>query len=327
MPSENTELNNEKMEKIVVMHDPDLTKKSTKPDGEVEFEIEVVDDTPEKDKKRVLDPPDDTADPTEEELQSYSEGVKKRIRKLTHDRHRERMEKERLAREIQEATVMARKLFEENQRLQSSLHNGETAYFSQNKTLAEKELSQAKADYTKAFEAGDGEKMAEAQDAIAAARLKIAQAESFKPTPLPQKQDFTYTDPTTQPPAQRVQQPNQPDPRSLEWKSQNEWFGQNKRMTSFALGVHQELVDEGVQVGSDEYYEKIDREMRKFFPDNFEDLEPTRQKGKPSNVVAPVSRTTAPGKIKLTQSQVAIAKRLGVPLEVYAKHVQQLEKK
>lgn len=310
-----------------VIHDSDEKKSQQKPDTEAELEIEVVDDTPEKDKKRVLDPPDDNAEPTEEELQSYSDSVRKRIRKLTHDRHRERMEKERLARENSEATNMARKLFEENQRLQASLHNGETAYFSQHKTLAEKELAQAKLEYTQAFEAGDGMKMAEAQDAIAAARLKIAQAESFKPSPLPQKQNLEYSDANTQPPAQKHQPVNQPDAKVLEWKANNEWFGQNKRMTSFALGVHQELVDEGVQVGSDEYYAKIDREMRKTFPDSFDDIDPPKQKPKAGTVVAPVSRSTSPGKVKLTQTQVAVAKKLGVPLDVYAKHVQLLEKK
>jgi len=113
------------------------------------------------------------------------------------------------------------------------------------------------------------------------------------------------------------------DEKLLAWQDQNQWFGSNKRMTAYALGLHEDLVGEGIPAGSEEYYRRINTDMRERFADQFgadepADAKPQRTK---SNNVAPATRSTAPRKIVLTQTQVNLAKRLGVPLELYARKV------
>ena len=117
---------------------------------------------------------------------------------------------------------------------------------------------------------------------------------------------------------------NKPDPKALAWRKQNQWFGPNRLMTAFTLGLHEQLVEEGFDPNSDEYYERINKTVRSKFPESFPD-EQVKTEEKPkrtsSNVVAPASRSVAPTKITLTQTQVALAKKLRIPLEAYARKV------
>jgi len=146
--------------------------------------------------------------------------------------------------------------------------------------------------------------------------MKAEKVQNFRPTPLQVEET----------PVQMAPQPQQAAPvdeKLLAWQDQNQWFGSNKRMTAYALGLHEDLVGEGIPAGSDEYYKRINADMRERFSDQFGadesvDAKPQRTK---SNVVAPATRSTAPRKIVLTQTQVQIAKRLGVPLELYARKV------
>jgi hypothetical protein len=280
-----------------------------------EPEIEVVDDTPEEDRYRtpMAEAPQD---PTEEELATYSESVKNRFKHFTKGYHEERRAKEAALREKEEALRIAQKVFEENKQLKGSVNQNQTALLEQAKKVIGAEIEDAKRMYKEAYESGDSDKLLEAQEALTTARIKADKVNNFRPTPLQVEET----------PVQMAPQPQQAAPvdeKLLAWQDQNQWFGSNKRMTSYALGLHEELVENGVRVGSNEYYKRIDADIRERFPDQVGagesvDAKPQRTK---SNVVSPATRSTAPKKIVLSQTQVNIAKRLGVPLELYARKV------
>jgi len=278
-------------------------------------EIEVVDDTPAEDRYRT--PMQDIPqDPTEEELATYSESVKNRFKHFTKGYHEERRAKEAAQREKDEALRIAQAVFEENKRLKGSVNQGQAVLLEQAKRAVNTEIEEAKRMYKEAYESGDTDKLLDAQEALTTARIRADKVNNFKPAPLQE----------TETPVQIAPQPQQAAPvdeKLLAWQDQNQWFGSNKRMTSYALGLHEELVENGIKVGSDEYYRRIDTDIRERFPDQVGagesvDAKPQRTK---SNVVSPATRSTAPKKIVLTQTQVNLAKRLGVPLELYARKV------
>ena len=297
---------------------PDEKEENPRKGGKVveaEPEIEVVDDTPEDDKYRtpMAEPPQD---PTDEELATYSESVKNRFKHFTKGYHEERRAKESAQREKDEAIRFAQSLVEENKKLKGSVNQGQTVLLEQAKKVITGEIEEAKRLYKEAYESGDADKLLDAQEALTTARIRADKVNNFRPTPLQEQET----------PVQITQQAPQPAPvdeKLSAWQDENRWFGSNKRMTSYALGLHEELVESGVRVGSDEYYKRIDTDIRERFPDQVGagdsvDAKPQRVK---SNVVSPATRSTAPKKIVLTQSQVNIAKRLGVPLELYARKV------
>lgn len=276
-------------------------------------EIEVVDDTPEVDRNRrpMADPPKEL---TDEELSKYDESVKSRIKHFTKGYHEERRAKEAANREREEAVRLAQLVVEENKKLRGSLSEGHTALLGQAKQVVAKEVEEAKRKFKEAADAFDSDAMLAAQEELTAAKIKADKLENFKPAPLQQNETEVQIQ-------QRTQVAPKLDDKLTKWTEKNSWFGENKRMTAYALGVHEDLVNDGVPVGSDEYYEKLDADLRTRFPEKFEttdnDAKPRRQ----SNVVAPATRSTAARKVVLTQSQVNIAKRLGVPLELYARKV------
>jgi hypothetical protein len=284
---------------------------------ELEPEIEVVDDTPEVDqgKTPMEHPPKDL---TEEELDKYDDSVKNRIRRVTKGYHDERRAKEMAQREKEEAIRMARAITEENRQLKGSLSQGQQALLEQAKRNVAGEMEVARVNYKKAYELGDADALVKAQEALTASSMKAERVNNFKPAPLQETET-------------KVQQEQIPvDQKALAWKNKNEWFGINRKMTAYALAVHEDLVqNDHVDPTSDEYYNRLGNEMQERFPDEFEsgksDDAPTRRQK--SNVVAPATRSTAPRKIVLTQSQVNIAKRLGVPLELYARKVAEEQRK
>jgi hypothetical protein len=280
-----------------------------------EPEIEVVDDTPEEDRGRkpMSEPPKEV---TDDELSKYDESVQKRIKHFTKGYHDERRAKEAAEREKEEALRFARSLAEENNKLKGSVNQNQTALIEQAKKVVANELETAKRQYKEAYEAGDSDALVNAQEALTSAKMKADKVNNFRPAPL--QVEKTDVQPAYQP------QPAAPvDEKLLAWQDQNQWFGSNKRMTAYALGLHEDLVGEGIPAGSDEYYKRINTDMRERFADQFgadepADAKPQRTK---SNNVAPATRSTAPRKIVLTQTQVNLAKRLGVPLELYARKV------
>lgn len=295
-------------------HEQEEEKKAQKePELQIEIEgegdVEIIDDTPDQDKGKepLPSPPEDVSD---DELSKYSESVRTRIQKFSKGYHDERRAKEAAVREKEEALAFAQRLAEENKKLQGSLGQGQQALLEQAKNTVAREVEDAKRKYKEAYEAGDTEGVVAAQEALTAAKIKSDRLANFKPTPLQQEKTEVQT-------SSRPQEP-QYDAKSTAWRQANPWFGSNKRMTALALAVHQELVEKGVDTTSDEYYGEINAAMRKTFPDAFPQEKSTVKK---SNVVAPATRSTAPKKIVLTQSQVNIAKRLGLPLEVYARQV------
>jgi hypothetical protein len=151
---------------------------------------------------------------------------------------------------------------------------------------------------------------------MTALQMKAERVNNFKPAPL--------QDEKTEVQLPRVQPaPPQLDRRTQAWTDKNPWFGPNKKMTAYALGLHEELVNDGFSAGSDDYFKRVDAEMRERFSDVFESERSGDANTSPrkSNVVAPATRSTAPRKVVLTRTQVEIAKRLGVPLELYARKV------
>jgi hypothetical protein len=286
-----------------------------------EVEVEVVDDTPEKDRGREASEP--PAEVTDEEIEKYSESVQKRIKHLSKGYHDERRAKEAAAREKEEALRFAQQVYEENKKLKTYANQSNRTATEANKSAAEAELAQARAKFKKAYEDGDADLLAAAQEEIADAKIKINRVQE-KLVEIPDEDTLqrenkrVYSEPE---PAQY-----RPDPKAQAWQRQNSWFGSDEEMTSFALGVHEKLVKQGVDAESDEYYEKLNRRIRQVFPESFDDevVEEKPKKAKPANVVAPATRSTAPKKIVLTQTQVAFAKRIGVPLEDYAKEIAKL---
>lgn len=279
-------------------------------------EIEIVDDTPAQDRNRkpMEEAPKEMG---EDELAKYDESVRKRIQHFTKGYHEERRAKESAQREKDEAIRIAQQLVEENKKLKGSLSQGQNALLEQAKKVVANEVEAAKRNYKAAYESGDSDALVAAQEELTAAKLKAERVANFRPAPVQEEQN------TVQIPHQTQQAPVQVDNKLRAWQDKNPWFGPNKRMTAFALGMHDELESDGISVGSDEYYDRIDTEMRIRFPESFESAKPvdapTQQKT--SNVVAPATRGTAPKKVVLTKSQVEIAKRLGVPLELYARKV------
>ena len=292
-------------------------KAAAAPEKEVsdEVELEVVDDTPEKDRGR--EPSEPPSEVTEEELEKYSESVQKRIKHITKGYHDERRAKEAAAREREEAVRFAQQIFEENKRLKGLANESVKSAVESEKQVAEAELDRARAKFKKAYEDGDADVLTAAQEEMADAKIKIDRVNSRKlNTALQEENNPVYNQDIT-PPAPK------PDQKAVAWRDKNQWFGRDEEMTSFALGVHERLVKQGVDTSSDDYYEKLNGRIRQVFPEAFrtEVEEEKPKKAKPSNVVAPATRSTAPKKIVLTQTQVALAKRLGVPLELYAKKV------
>jgi uncharacterized protein (UPF0303 family) len=273
-----------------------------------DVEVEVVDDTPKADRNRKASaPPEDV---TEEELENYSEKVRKRIQHFSKGYHDERRAKEAAERERKELERYAKQLADENKKLHSVKQKTQEALLEQSKKEAEKEVNLAKFAYKKAYDAGDAEKVLNAQEKLTDAKVKLSKLD-----------DISLQEDET--PVQSQQEAVQPDERASNWAKENAWFGSDEEMTAYAMGVHNKAVNEGLDPSSDEYYERIDSRMRSTFSDYFGEDEQTGQetKKRKSNVVAPASRSTSPKKVKLTRSQVAVAKKLGVPLELYAKKV------
>jgi hypothetical protein len=291
-------------------------------DGDVE--IEIVDDTPEKDRgRKPLDR--DVADPTDDEIESYSDGVKKRIKELTHARHDERRAKEALLREKQELERLAQHMVSENNRLKQYVNSGTEQYAASQLSLAETEVEKAKRQLKEATEAFDTDGVVAAQDALMDAKIKFQAAKNFRHTPLQVEETDVQTQ-QTQVSRQEL------DDKTVRWQAKNQWFGSAgyEEVTSFALGLHQKLVNSGVDPRSDEYFERIDARMKSTFPEVFGGSDDKPKSGdsskRPTSVVAPATRSTGARKVQLTPTQVALAKKYGLTPQQYAAEVAKLEK-
>jgi len=285
-------------------------------------QVEVVDDTPEADRGREPMPKEIVEELEADELEEYSDKVKTRLKQMKKVWHDERREKERYQRENNEALAAARAALEENRRLKKTLSEGEQSLVGSYKQTAEYEIDAARRAYRDAYESGDADKVVDAQEKLSRATLRLQQVEQYRPT---LQQEETEVDIVPQ----QVQQPRL-DQKTVTWQERNTWYGTDPEMTASALGLHQKLVNErGPQyVGSDEYWTAVDTTMRRRFPDYFGEEEAPKsssRENKSANVVAPASRSRSPKKIVLKQSQLAIAKRLGLTPEQYARELMKTE--
>jgi len=307
----------------------DLEPKQAEPKKEAkvqdELDLEIEDDTPPEDRNRDPLPKEVIEEVENDDLTSYSDKVKTRLSQLRKMHHDERRAKEAADRERQEAIRFAQQLAEENKKLKTTLSSGEATYIQTLKESLEKELSIAKRDYGEAYDSGDRDKIIEAQSKMNDTQLRLAQANNYVTqfkTPLQEPEKDVYIQ-------QNQQSVPKPDSKALDWQDKNEWFGKDEEMTALAFGLHEKLVRSGINPTSDEYYRRIDSTMQKRFPEYFGDAtldeETPAQRTKPSNVVAPATRSTAPKKVRLTKTQVALAKKFGLTPEQYARETLKLE--
>jgi hypothetical protein len=291
--------------------------------GDDDFEVEVVDDTPEQDRgRKPLDR--EVEDPTDDEIEQYTQGAQKRIKELTHARHDERRAKEATLREKQELEVLTQRLLDENKKLRQNVNTGSEQYTQMAKTAAEAELDKARRDYKVAQEAFDSDAILAAQEALLDAKMKLENTKNFRPTPL---QDENSEVQTSYQEPQRVQ----PDEKTLRWQAKNQWFGSNgfEEVTSYALGLHQKLVNSGSDPRSDEYFEQIDARVKSKFPEVFGGNEDKPRSGdtprKPASVVAPATRSSGKRMVQLTKTQLALAEKFKLTPQQYAAQVARLE--
>jgi len=305
---------------------------SAKKDNEVpvetkadDFDLEIEDDTPPQDRGREPLPKEVVEELENDTLDDYSERVKQRLAQMKKVWHDERRAKESADRERQEAVKFAQQIAYENKRLKSTLSSGEEDYVKTLHGALSTQLEMAKRDYREAYDSGDSEKIIEAQSRMNDTQLRLSQVQSYQPqfkNAGQEAENQVYI-------PQNQIQVQKPDNRALKWQEKNDWFGQDEEMTSLALGLHEKLVRSGVNPTSDEYYRRIDSTMQKRFPEYFGDAtldEDTPAQRKPSTVVAPATRSTAPKKVRLTKTQVALAKKFGLTPEQYARETLKLEK-
>ena len=314
-------------------------EKAEKAAAEEKFEVEIEDDTPAEDRGRkpMKEP---VEDPTEDELATYDEKVQARIKKFTRGYHDERRAKEEAVREREAAETFAKQVYEENKKLQQQLSNGSKVYIEQSQSTAQLELDSAKKRYKEAYESGDVDAITEAQTEIAKATLRIDKASGLRPIEVEEREFQTA-------------QPEKPNltPRTKKWvERNNDWWGVDEEMTMSAMGIDRKLQKEygADYVGTEEYFKTIDKTMRKRFPEHFEsdqsyeedDPPPKKRASEPeeeyedtprrairnTSPVAPAARSTPPSRIRLKASEAATARRLGVPIEEYARQVALLRK-
>ena len=283
-----------------------------------DFEVEVEDDTPDEDKGRPRRAADAEADiPEDEELEKHSDSVQKRIKKLKFEYHEERRRKEEAEREREAAVQYAESQKNEADRLRKNLSEGEGVLVNEAKARVASELTTAKRAYKEAYEAGDADAVLEAQMALSKLQMQSERVENWKPARAA-VQDQSAPAPAPQA-APRVAKP---DERAQKWVAENDWFQRDKPMTRYAMLVHEELLESGVDSTSEVYYDKINEALRSRYPDRFADVEPeVRQpQRKAGSVVAPGGRNTSTSrnKVVITSSEAAIAKRLGVSNKDYA---------
>jgi hypothetical protein len=282
-------------------------------DKEKDFELEIEDDTPEQDRNRQPLPKEMVQDLEEDELEEYSEKVKTRLKQMKKVWHDERREKESALREQQEAINLAQNLVEENKKLKSRLTEGEKSLIMTATREAELDMQMSERAYKEAYDSGDSDKIVEAQKKLHTASNRLERLKGYRP-PLQASENSVQNQPT-QAAAPRL------DQKTDSWRKQNTWFGQDEEMTATALGLHQKLEKQygGQYIGTDEYWNTVNKTMQKRFPEYFGDEEPEKPQRTAATVVASASRSTAPKKIVLKQSQLAIAKKLGLTPEQYAR--------
>jgi len=311
---------------------PDETEtEANLPEVEEELEIEIVDDTPEEDRKNATPLPKEIVEDIEQDnLEAYSGQAKERLLQMKKAMHDERRAKDAADKERQEAIDFAQKVYRENQNLKSRLTSGEQSLVSSVKENVTRQLDEAKRAYKEAYDSGDSEKMVEAQEKLTDAKIKAQEIERYRPEFSEEALQNSEID------VKIPQQPQRLDSKTQSWLDKNSWYGVDEDMSFLAMGVHRRLEREGVPIGSDHYFTMIDKEMKQRFPEKFEtdeetksfsepEAKPSVKTSKPSTVVAPATRSTSPKKVRLTPTQVQLAKKFNLTPEQYARELTKLE--
>jgi hypothetical protein len=286
---------------------------------DVELKQEKEIQVEEQKDENVEQPKEAVKEVKKDEREEYSKDVQKRIDRMTYKiREAERREKEALA--------FAKQVKKEKDDLQGKFNKLDDGYVTEFSTRVKSELETAKVALANAVAKGDVNAQVEANQNLA--RLAIEQ-ERINATEQQRKayeESLKNTGQIGDQPVQNNVQPPKPDPKAEAWAERNEWFGKDEAMTYASFGIHKKLVEEeGFNPSSDEYYEEIDKRLRQEFPQKFNDGGEVQGGKQPAQTVASANRTTSAGRktVRLTPSQVAIAKKLGVPLEEYAKYVKE----
>lgn len=311
---------------------PDEIEKEPKAsEFEEEIEIELVDDTPEEDRINAKPLPKEIVDEIDQDdLEAYSGQAKERLLQMKKALHDERRAKDAAFKEQQEAVAFAQKVYQENQKLKTRVSTNEQSLVHSVKENIGRELEDAKRAYKDAYDSGDSDRLVDAQEKLTEVKMKAQEIERYKPE---------YSQDTLQSQEIDVQIPQQPqrlDSKTQAWLDKNSWYGVDEDMSYLAMGIHRKLEKEGVPIGSDHYYGVIDKEIRKRFPEKFENAEETKDSSetetknsvktsKPSMVVAPATRSTSPKRVKLTPTQVQLAKKFNLTPEQYARELTKLE--
>jgi len=319
------------MQEFKFPHELDEDKNVSVSAEEDRIEIEIEDDTPPEDRGVKPMPKEIVQKLEEDELDKYSAEAKEKLAQLKKVWHDERRRADSSDREREEAINVAQRLFEENKKLKQAYSTGEKTYIETVQNATELELEVAKRGYKEALETGDSDRIVEAQAKLNSAAIKSDKVKNFQPTALQEEENEVQI-------PQLQERPVTPDAKTQEWTEKNAWFGPKKSMTAYALGLHEELIDEYGKtfVGTDQYFQRIDKEMRKVFSEYFDTLEPQTkvdveeeskpsQKSKPSTVVAPATRSTSSKQIRLKPSQIALARKLGLSPEQYARELLKME--
>ena len=296
------------------------------------IEIEIEDDTPLEDQGRTPPNPKTVKELRVEvdDLDKYSKDAKDKLIRMKRVWNDERRAREQAEREHAAAMEALQSVYAENKRIKDLVNTKAADYQEKMRETAEIQIKAAKKEFKDAYEAGDSDAMAEAQEKMSRLQVELDRVNKSKENNSLQDefntvqphQQIPYTPPAPQAP--------KPDPRVMEWQDENPWFGQDRVMTATALGIHEDLREKGIEVGSEDYYAKLDKTMRKRFPDYFDEEETAepvadKPKAKPATVVAPATRSTAPKRVRLKASQVAIAKKLGLTPEQYVRELLKLE--
>ena len=277
--------------------------------------VEVKEETKETKTTEKVEETEDKKDEREE----YSEGVKKRIDRLTYKIREAERQKE-------EAIKFAQQIKNENENLQDKFDKLDDGYVNEFTGRVKSQLESAKIQLKDAVAKGDVEAQVAANQALAKLAIEEERIKATEEQRKKYEESLKSTGQIGDQPVQNTVQPPKPDPKAEQWAQKNEWFGKDEAMTYASFGIHKKLVEEeGFNPTSDDYYEEIDKRIRNEFPHKFNDGGDVQGSNKPVQTVASANRTTRTGRntVRLTPSQVAIAKKLGVPLEEYAKYVKE----
>ena len=286
-------------------------------------EIEIEDNTSPEQESEVKVEAEQPDKQEGEELENYSESVKKRISKLTNKFREEE-------RQRQAALEYAEGVKKQNEELQEKLNKLDTTYVGEFDTRVQSQSIAAKEAYRKAHEEGDADAMYEASQNLSRIALEEARLAQLKER---REEQLKASEGAAVRAEQQRQQPQQqqpqakPDPKAEEWAQKNEWFGKDNTMTYAAFGLHKQLIeDEGFDPNSNEYYNELDNRLRTEFPHKFNEIPKKSNSPRVASAGTTASKSSTPkGRrtVKLTASQIAIARRLNVPLEEYAKYVKE----